>query len=37
MLISTLFEGYQWTALTAGGMVLAVIGMVLALRSKQTR
>ncbi|WP_255573846.1 DMT family transporter [Erythrobacter sp. SCSIO 43205] len=37
MLISTLFEGYQWTALTASGMGLAVIGMVLALRSKQAR
>lgn len=34
MLVSTLFEGYQWTALTAGGMALAVVGMVLALRSK---
>ena len=34
MLISTLFEDYRWTALTAGGMVLAVIGMVLALRAK---
>lgn len=37
MLISTLFEDYQWTALTVGGMALAVIGMVLALRSKQRR
>ncbi|MBV7258458.1 DMT family transporter [Erythrobacter crassostrea] len=37
MLISTLFEGYQWTALTIGGMVLAVIGMVFALRSKHRR
>ncbi len=37
MLISTLFEGYQWTWLTASGMVLAVIGMVLALRSKQKK
>lgn len=37
MLISTLFEGYQWTALTAGGMVLGVVGMVLALRSKQQK
>ncbi len=37
MLLSTLFEDYRWTALTAGGMVLAVIGMVLALRAKQTR
>ncbi|WP_432201637.1 DMT family transporter [Erythrobacter sp. W53] len=34
MLISTLFEDYRWTALTAGGMVLGVIGMVLALRAK---
>lgn len=37
MLLSTLFEGYEWTWLTAGGMALAVIGMVLALRSKQAR
>ena len=37
MLISTLFEDYRWTNLTASGMVLAVIGMVLALRSKQRR
>ena len=37
MLISTLFEGYQWTGLTAGGMVLAVVGMVLALRSKENK
>ncbi|MEL7189732.1 MAG: DMT family transporter [Pseudomonadota bacterium] len=35
MALSTAFEGYQWTWLTAGGMVLAVIGMVLALRAKQ--
>ena len=34
MLISTLFEGYQWTWLTLGGMVLAVVGLVLALRSR---
>lgn len=37
MAISTLFEGYQWTLLTASGMVLAVVGMVLALKSKQRR
>lgn len=37
MLISTLFEDYRWTTLTASGMVLAVVGMVLALRSKQKR
>lgn len=35
MVVSTLFEGYQWTALTIGGMALAVLGMVIALRSKQ--
>ncbi len=37
MLLSTLFEGYQWTVLTIGGMVLAVIGMIIALRSRQRR
>lgn len=37
MLLSTLFEGYQWTALAAAGAVLALIGMGLALRSKQRR
>ncbi|WP_407674561.1 DMT family transporter [Parerythrobacter aestuarii] len=35
MFISTLFEDYAWTLLTLGGMALAVVGMVLALRSKQ--
>ncbi len=35
MLISTVWEGYAWTWLTASGMVLAVVGMVLALRAKQ--
>lgn len=34
MLLSTLFEGYRWTALTVGGMGLAVIGMIIALRAK---
>jgi drug/metabolite transporter (DMT)-like permease len=34
MLLSTLFEDYRWTALTASGMGLAVLGMVLALRAK---
>lgn len=37
MLLSTIFEGYQWTALAAAGAVLALAGMVLALRSKQKR
>ncbi|MDC8753927.1 DMT family transporter [Erythrobacter sp. sf7] len=34
MLLSTLFEGYRWTPLTAGGAGLALLGMGLALRSK---
>jgi drug/metabolite transporter (DMT)-like permease len=37
MVISTLFEGYEWTGMTIGGMALAVLGMVIALRSKQAR
>ncbi|EAQ28413.1 drug/metabolite transporter [Erythrobacter sp. NAP1] len=37
MLLSTVFEDYRWTSLTITGMGLAVIGMVLALRSKQRR
>ena len=35
MIISTLFEGYHWTALSAGGAVLAMIGLVIALRARQ--
>ncbi|MEM6584803.1 MAG: EamA family transporter, partial [Pseudomonadota bacterium] len=35
MLLSTLFEGYRWTALTVGGMGLAVMGMIIALRAKE--
>jgi drug/metabolite transporter (DMT)-like permease len=34
MLLSTLFEGYRWTWLTAIGAALALLGMGLALRSK---
>jgi drug/metabolite transporter (DMT)-like permease len=37
MLLSTLFEGYRWNWLTACGMALALLGMGLALRSKQKR
>jgi drug/metabolite transporter (DMT)-like permease len=37
MLLSTVFEGFEWTALAAGGMALALLGMALALRSKQRR
>jgi drug/metabolite transporter (DMT)-like permease len=37
MLLSTLFEGYRWNMLTAGGAALALLGMALALRSRQKR
>ena len=37
MLLSTLFEGYRWTWLTASGMVLAVVGMVLALQARRQK
>lgn len=37
MLLSTLFEGFKWDVLSTAGMVLALAGMGLALRSKQTR
>jgi drug/metabolite transporter (DMT)-like permease len=37
MLLSTLFEDYRWTPLTAGGMVLALFGMVLALRARRQK
>ncbi|MBA4046109.1 MAG: EamA family transporter [Erythrobacter sp.] len=37
MLLSTLFEGFVWDALSAGGMALALLGMALALRSKQQK
>jgi len=37
MLLSTLFEDYRWTWLTAIGMGLAVIGMVLALKARRRK
>jgi drug/metabolite transporter (DMT)-like permease len=37
MLLSTLFEGYRWNLLTAGGAALALLGMGLALRSRQKK
>lgn len=37
MLLSTLFEGFVWDALSAGGMALALIGMGLALRARRVK
>ena len=34
MLISTVFEDYRWSTLSVAGAVLAVAGMVIALRAK---
>ena len=35
MALSTLFEGYQWTLLAAGGAVLAMIGLLIALSGRK--
>ena len=35
MAISTMFEGYHWTALSVCGAVLSMIGLVVALRARQ--
>jgi drug/metabolite transporter (DMT)-like permease len=35
MLLSTLFEGFRWNLLSASGVALALLGMMLALRSRQ--
>ena len=37
MAISTVLEGYQWSALAVAGALLAMAGMVLALRARQPR
>jgi drug/metabolite transporter (DMT)-like permease len=37
MLLSTLFEGFVWDALSAGGMALALIGMGMALRARRVK
>ena len=37
MLLSTLLEGYRWSALAVAGSVLALIGLVIALRAKSVR
>lgn len=34
MLLSTLFEGYRWSVLALAGAALAMVGLVLALRSR---
>ena len=34
MLLSTLFEGYRWSTLAVAGSVVALIGLVLALRAR---
>jgi len=35
MLLSTAFEGYRWTGLNLGGAAFALIGLVVALRSRR--
>jgi len=37
MLLSTLFEGFKWDALSMGGMALELIGMGLALRARRVK
>ncbi|QDH36058.1 DMT family transporter [Porphyrobacter sp. YT40] len=37
MLLSTLFEGFRWDALSASGMALALLGMGLALRARRVK
>ncbi|MDV3458769.1 EamA family transporter [Sphingomonas sp. HF-S4] len=35
MLLSTLYEGYRWSALAAAGAVLVLVGLVLALKARR--
>jgi len=35
MLLSTLFEGYRWSPLAAGGATLAGVGLIIALRARR--
>jgi drug/metabolite transporter (DMT)-like permease len=37
MILSTLFEGYRWSTLAAGGAVLGMIGLVIAMRARSPR
>ena len=34
MLLSTVFEGYRWSAFNVGGAALSLVGLVVALRSR---
>ncbi|MGB3796124.1 MAG: EamA family transporter, partial [Alteraurantiacibacter sp.] len=36
MLLSTIFEGYRWNALTMFGALLAMVGLIIALRARTT-
>ncbi len=36
MALSTLFEGYRWTALSAAGAIVAIVGLVVALGARRT-
>ncbi len=35
MILSTLFEGYRWSVLAAAGALLAMAGLVLALKARK--
>ena len=37
MILSTLFEGYMWTALSAAGAILAMAGLLVALRARKRK
>lgn len=37
MILSTMFEGYVWTPIAIGGSVLAMVGLIFALRSARPR
>ncbi|VAV95499.1 Permease of the drug/metabolite transporter (DMT) superfamily [hydrothermal vent metagenome] len=37
MILSTLFEGYVWTALSVGGAILAMLGLIVALRARKPK
>ncbi|NNC72237.1 MAG: EamA family transporter [Sphingomonadaceae bacterium] len=37
MALSTVFEGYRWSGLAAGGAALALIGLLIAMRARRAR